>query len=110
MLSGVLRAGSGRVWFAVIGWLLSIGSSEAAVELPSYAQGADIKQSLNSKGREVTELVMFAGGVVAIICILVGSLYLKAGNREKAKSFIWGGVGGLLLDTMVYAIAQLVVK
>jgi len=54
--------------------------------------------------------VMFAGGVVAIICILVGSLYLKAGNREKAKSFIWGGVGGLLLDTMVYAIAQLVVK
>lgn len=85
-------------------------TAKAAVELPSYAQGPDIKQTLSSKGQQVTELFLFAGGIAAILAILYGSFALKMGNRENAKKFIWGGVIGLLIDVLVYPIVQLIAK
>ena len=100
----------GRLVNTMMGGLVS-SPVFAALELPSYAQGGgDLKQTATTKGRELTELLLYVGGIVAIAAIVIGSIYMKTGQRDKAKAFIFGGVGGLILDSVVYAIAQWAAK
>lgn len=78
-----------------------------AVQLPNYAQGTDVSQQVQSKGKAFTDLIAMIVAILAIIGILVGAIKFATGNGEAGKQWVVGAVIALLLDGSVYGIAQM---
>lgn len=80
--------------------------AEAALQIPSYAQGGDLKTVTESKGKKITEIVSLVVVIISIICIMIGGGYFSVGNGERGKQFVVGSVVGLILAGAAYSIAQ----
>jgi hypothetical protein len=98
------------ICYGAMGVLLA-WQAHAAVELPSWASSSgDMKQAATTKGKEVTDLLLYVGAIVAIVCLAIGSIYMKVGNKDKAKGYIFGAIGGLIFDGVIFAVAQWAAK
>lgn len=98
------------VCYGVMGVLLA-WQAQAAVELPGWANGSgDLKQVASTKGKEVTDLLLYIGAIVAIVCMVVGGIYMKRGKNDEARRYIFGAIGGLIFDGVIFAIAQWAAK
>lgn len=89
--------------------VLPISTAQAAVRLPSYAQGADVTTDVQNKGKKVTDLISMIVAILAIIGMLIGAGYYGVGNGEKGKTFLIGGVVALVIAGSVYGIAAMVI-
>lgn len=81
-----------------------------AVTLPNYAQsGGDLSNSLQTKGKAITDIISMIVAILAIMGILVGAGKIATGNGEDGKKWVIGGVVALIIAGSVYGIAQLVI-
>lgn len=78
-----------------------------AVDLPNYAKGGNLSSSIQSKGKNFTDLISMIVAVLAIIGMLVGAAKFAIGNGEDGKKWVIGGVVALVLAGSVYGIAQM---
>lgn len=78
-----------------------------AVTLPNYAQGGNVTQSVQTKGKAFTDLISMIIAILAIIGMLIGAGYYGVGNGENGKRFVIGGVISLVLAGSVYGIAAM---
>lgn len=82
--------------------------AQATTTLPNYAAGADVKSTLESKGKAITDIISLVIAIISIMAIMVGGGYFAAGNSERGKTFVIGGMIGILLTGLAYGIAALV--
>lgn len=80
------------------------------MRLPSYAQGADLRVTLEERAHAITDVIALIVSILAIIGILVGAGYFASGQGERGKSYVVGSVIGLVLAASAYGIATLVVS
>lgn len=83
-------------------------SAQAALKLPSYASGTNVKADVEKKGKNITDVVLIVVGVISMLGILVGAGYMGSGNAEKGKQVMLGGVSGIVIASLVFGIAKLV--
>jgi len=95
---------------ACVAAVLFVLPAEATMQLPSYAQGGNVTQDVQSKGKAFTDLISMIVAILAIIGMLVGAGYYGIGNGEKGKTFVIGGVIALVLAGSVYGIAALALQ
>ncbi len=96
------------VLFACVAAVLLVFPVEA-LQLPSYAQsGGNLSQSIQSKGKAITDVISMIVAILAIIGILVGAGKFGVGNGEEGKRWVIGGVVALIIAGCVYGIASLV--
>ena len=81
---------------------------QAELQLPSYASGANVKSEVEQKGKQITDIALVVVGIISILGILVGAGYMGAGNAERGKHIMLGGVGGIVIASLVFGIARLV--
>lgn len=94
---------------ACIAAVLLVIPAEAAMQLPNYAQGGNVQQAVQTKGKQVTDLISMIVAILAIIGMLVGAGYFGVGNGEKGKQWVLGGVIALLIAGSVYGIAAMMI-
>ena len=80
----------------------------AELQLPSYASGSNVKSEVEQKGKQITDIALVVVGIISILGILVGAGYMGAGNAERGKHIMLGGVGGIIIASLVFGIARLV--
>ena len=85
------------------------GVSSAAMRLPDYARGADLRVTLEERAHAITNVIALIVSILAIIGILIGAGYYASGQGERGKSYVIGSVIGLVLAVSAYGIAALVV-
>lgn len=85
-------------------------SAQAAMRLPSYAQGADLRVALEERAHAITDVIALVVSILAIIGILIGAGYYATGQGERGRSYVIGSVIGLVLAASAYGIAALVVR
>ena len=95
---------------ACVAAVLFVLPAEATMQLSSYAQGGNVTQDVQSKGKAFTDLISMIVAILAIIGMLVGAGYYGIGNGEKGKTFVIGGVIALVLAGSVYGIAALALQ
>ncbi|MHB8254176.1 MAG: hypothetical protein ACYDEV_10875 [Acidiferrobacter sp.] len=83
--------------------------SSAAMRLPNYAQGADLRVTLEERAHAITNVIALIVSILAIIGILIGAGYYTSGQGERGRSYVIGSVIGLVLAASAYGIAALVV-
>ncbi len=97
---------AGRVWVLLM--LLWVPAwSGAAVQLPSYATGADVKTEAQAVGQRVTETVSLFVGILGIIGLLISAGSFAVGNQSLGRTAGLGSVGGLTLAALAFGIARL---
>jgi hypothetical protein len=79
-----------------------------ALTLPNYATSGDLSQSIQSKGKAITDIISMIVAILAIIGILVGAGKFGVGNGEEGKKWVFGGVVALIIAGSVFSIAALV--
>ncbi len=79
-----------------------------ASNLPSYAQGGDLEGALETKGQAVTDIVTLLAAIVGVIAIGIAGMYFSAGDSDKGKQFLIGGLIGIFIAGAVYSIATLI--
>lgn len=84
-------------------------ASVAAIRLPNYAQGADLRMTLEERAHAITDVIALIVSILAIVGILIGAGYFAIGQGERGKSYVVGSVIGLVLAASAYGIAALVV-
>ena len=84
------------------------GNAYAELQLPSYASGSNVKSEVEQKGKNITDIALIVVGIISILGILVGAGYMGAGNAERGKQIMLGGIGGIVIASMVFGIARLV--
>lgn len=82
--------------------------AQAELKLPSYASGANVQAEVEKKGKNITDVVLIVVGIISMLGLLVGAGYMGAGNTEKGKQIMLGGVGGIVIASLVFGIAKLV--
>ncbi len=87
----------------------SARTASAAIRLPGYAQGADLRMTLEERAHAITDVIALIVSILAIVGILVGAGYFAIGQGERGKSYVVGSVIGLILAASAYGIAALVV-
>lgn len=80
------------------------------MRLPNYAQGADLRVTLEERAHAITDVISLIVSILAIIGILIGAGYFASGQGERGKSYVIGSVIGLVLAASAYGIATLVVS
>lgn len=103
-----------RYMIALLGAMLLVGvmavePALADLRLPNYAQNQGLEQALESKGRNITNMISMVVAIIAIIGMLIGAGYFGVGNKETGTKFLVGGVIALVIAGTVFGIAQLVV-
>lgn len=83
-------------------------SAVAELKLPSYASGSNVKSDVEQKGKQITDVVLIVVGVISILGILTGAGYMGAGQAEKGKQILLGGISGIVIASLVFGIAKLV--
>jgi hypothetical protein len=94
--------------FALFAALMSM-KAWAIMRLPNYAQGADLRVTLENRAHAITDVIALIVSILAIIGILIGAGYFASGQGERGKSYVIGSVIGLVLAASAYGIAALVV-
>lgn len=90
-------------------WIvLTPGAAHAEFQLPNYASGANVDSELQSKGKKITSTIALVVGIIAILGMLIGAGYMGAGNADKGKQYLLGGVISIVLASVVFGIASLV--
>ncbi|HHS84374.1 MAG TPA: hypothetical protein ENK38_05530 [Gammaproteobacteria bacterium] len=89
--------------------LLTPTAAHAELKLPSYAAKGNVTSEIQSKGKNITNVISLVVGIISILGILVGTGFMGGGNPERGRVYMLGGVGGLIIASMVFGIAQLVV-
>jgi len=84
-------------------------ASLAAMRLPDYAEGADLRVTLEERAHAITNVITLIVSILAIIGILIGAGYFASGQGERGKSYVIGSVIGLVLAASAYGIAALVI-
>ncbi len=84
------------------------GVAHAELKLPSYASGSNVQAEVEKKGKNITDVVLIVVGIISMLGLLVGAGYMGAGNTEKGKQIMLGGVGGIVIASLVFGIAKLV--
>ncbi len=84
-------------------------TASAAIRLPDYAQGADLRMTLEERAHAITDVIALIVSILAIVGILIGAGYFAIGQGERGKSYVVGSVIGLILAASAYGIAALVV-
>lgn len=84
-------------------------AASAAIRLPNYAQGADLRMTLEERAHAITDVIALIVSILAIVGILIGAGYFAIGQGERGKSYVVGSVIGLILAASAYGIAGLVV-
>lgn len=84
------------------------GVAQAELKLPSYASGSNVQAEVEKKGKNITDVVLIVVGIISMLGLLVGAGYMGAGNTEKGKQIMLGGVGGIVIASLVFGIAKLV--
>lgn len=87
--------------------VLPVSTAEAAVTLPNYAQGGNITQDVQTKGKKITDLVSMIVAILAILGIFIGAGYYGVGKGDQGKVYVIGGLVGLLIAGSAYGIAAL---
>ncbi len=93
----------------VLAVAFSARTASAAIRLPSYAQGADLRMTLEERAHAITDVIALIVSILAIVGILIGAGYFAIGQGERGKSYVIGSVIGLILAASAYGIAALVV-
>ncbi|HUW97644.1 MAG TPA: hypothetical protein VMV40_02220 [Acidiferrobacter sp.] len=83
--------------------------SYAAMRLPDYAEGADLRVTLEERAHAITDMIALIVSILAIIGILIGAGYFASGQGERGKGYVVGSVIGLVLAASAYGIAALVI-
>ncbi|MHB1511697.1 MAG: hypothetical protein ACYCTF_10245 [Acidiferrobacter sp.] len=97
-----------KIWIP----LLLCAESPAAMaimRLPGYAQGSDLRITIEERAHAITDVIALIVSILAIIGILIGAGYFAIGQAERGKSYVVGSVLGLVLAASAYGIAALVV-
>jgi hypothetical protein len=82
---------------------------EAAAALPEYAKGGvNLKAAIESKGKAITDIASLILAVCSILGIIIGATMIGTGQADRGKSWVIGGVAGLIIGGTVYGIAALV--
>jgi glutaminase len=89
---------------AAVLWVLPV----EALTLPNYATGGNLSESIQSKGKAITDIISMIVAILAIIGMLVGAGKFAVGNGEAGKTWVVGGVVALIIAASVYGIASLV--
>ncbi len=89
------------------GWLAPVHEA-GAFKLPNYATSSNVEAEIQAKGKKITDTVALVAGILCILALAVGAGYLPF-NRERGNYFLIGGGVGLLLLTLIYGIAGLLV-
>ena len=92
---------------ACLAAMLLVLPAEATLTLPNYAQGGNVTQDVQTKGKAITDFVSMIVAILAIIGMLVGAGYYAVGTGEKGKMFVIGGLVALIISGSVYGIAAL---
>lgn len=90
--------------------LLPVVAEAGNFQPPNYAQGQDVKQAVQSKGKDLTDLFGMIAAIVCILGIIVGAIKMGGGNAEGGKSTVMWSVIGLIIVGMAYGIAILAMK
>jgi hypothetical protein len=80
----------------------------AEVQLPNYAQGTDLKSAAQDKGKKITDIVGMIAAICCIIGMAVGGGMIGVGKGEDGKRYLIGGIVGLIIVSLIYAIASYV--
>ena len=97
-----------RQWLFLL--LLASPPAWAALQLPNYAQGADLRVQLEERAHSITDVIALLVGILAIIGILIGAGYFATGQSERGRSYVTGSVIGLVLAACAYGIANLIAR
>ena len=81
----------------------------AIMRLPGYAQGSDLRITIEERAHAITDVIALVVSILAIIGILIGAGYFAIGQGERGKSYVVGSIIGLVLAASAYGIASLVV-
>jgi hypothetical protein len=106
MSSKALNLSLTLVMFGLL--LLAIAPVEA-LTLPSYAQGGDLKSSLEQKGKAITDILALVATIISIMGMVVGGMKIGGGDPQGGKQWVIGGLIGLVVTGLVYGIASLAV-
>ncbi len=96
-----------RHWSALL-LLIASPCAWASLQLPDYAQGADLQMALETRARAITDVIALIVSILAIIGIFIGAGYFATGQSERGRSYVVGSVIGLVLAACAYGIANLV--
>ncbi len=81
----------------------------ATMRLPNYAQGSDLRVTIEERAHAITDVIALVVSILAIIGILIGAGYFAVGQGERGRSYVVGSVLGLILAASAYGIAALVI-
>lgn len=79
------------------------------MRLPGYAQGSDLRITIEERAHAITDIISLIVSILAIMGILIGAGYFASGQGERGKSYVVGSVIGLILAASAYGIAALVI-
>ena len=91
-----------------LGMLLVIYASPTLAALPTFAQGGDITGELESKGADIVDILSLISAIAGVAAIAGSGIYFSAGNNEKGKQFLTGGLIAIFIAGAVFSIAGLV--
>ena len=81
----------------------------AIMRLPGYAQGSDLRITIEERAHAITDVIALVVSILAIIGILIGAGYFAIGQGDRGRSYVVGSVLGLILAASAYGIAALVI-
>jgi hypothetical protein len=81
-----------------------------AADLPTYAQGDNINTKVDSKGRDITNVVVAVAVIIGIIGLFVAAGFFGAGQSDTGRRVLISSIIGLILTALAYAIAAVAIK
>ncbi|MDA8391024.1 MAG: hypothetical protein M0Z76_09900 [Gammaproteobacteria bacterium] len=96
-----------RQWWVLL-MLAASPCAWASLQLPDYAQGADLRVALEERAHSITDVIALIVSILAIIGIFIGAGYFATGQSERGRSYVVGSVIALVLAACAYGIANLV--
>ncbi len=85
-------------------------AANSGLELPSWANSGNLEGELSSTGQNVAGIISMIVALLAIGGMLVGAGFFTVGNPDRGKTYLFGGVTGLILAGSVYGIAALFIN
>ncbi len=85
-------------------------AANSSLDLPSWANSGNLENELSSTGQNVAGVISMIVALLAIAGMLVGAGFFTVGNPERGKTYLFGGVTGLVLAGSVYGIAALFIN
>ena len=79
----------------------------AEVKLPTWANSGNLENELASKGQKVANTIALVVGILGVIGMMIGAGQFTLQRHEQGKSWIGGGVVGLVIAGSVFGIAKL---